>query len=451
MAAKRQFPQALESEEVVISGLLFYPPALFRVLDHLTDPEDFFSAPLGAIFAALLQLDQTGSVIDLVTVGQQMRQAGTLGTLKAYGGESYLLDLSCKAVTVENIGYHALQVRQAAEARRLMLAASSVVERGYLLGSEAGPATLEQYQDEAQAALFAACRQRAGVGPRPIPDIVCEAMHELHRAAASPADALPITTGYPSLDRNLAGLHQQELTLIAARPSMGKSALMGCIAVGAAKAGVPQLLFSLEMSAASLVVRLAAGEVHMDSNLLRGKPTVEALEQAKRGAGIVAELPIAIDDGGSLTLMELRARARRWRARHQGRAVIWVDYLQLIVPPPKVDSREQEISQISRGLKALAKELDVAVVALSQLNRSLEQRKDRRPLCSDLRESGSLEQDADTVLFVYRDEVYDRATKDRGVAEIIIGKQRSGPTRTVKLAYLPHCTRFEELATRRDA
>lgn len=402
--------------------------------------EHFYFPPLRAIFEAMVELDQQSKPIDIITVAEQMRKSETIGKLKAYNGEAYLAELANSVATIENITHHAKMVRDKATSRRLIDAGSKIVQRGYADELEAA-----EYSDEAERLVFEAADHASRENALSIAQLTPALVNTLERACETGGQVTPgIATGFGRFDSMTAGLVPSELTLIAARPSMGKSALMLGLAV---RCRVPALIFSLEMRKEDLGLRLIASEARVNLQRLRTCPLVEDMEVVRRELPWIMRLPIAIDDSGSLTLMEIRARARRWRARVRGPGIIFVDYLQLVhAPAGREQSREQEISTISRGLKALAKELEVPVVALCQLNRSVESRANKRPLTSDLRESGSLEQDADLICFVYRDEIYNKESKDKGVAEIIIGKQRNGPTGTVRLSYLGHHTRFENLA-----
>jgi replicative DNA helicase len=456
---RRVLPQNQEAEEAVVGGLLFSGRALNLVAEFL-QPEDFYHPALRAIYEAMLELDSQSRPIDLITVAEQMRKSDTLGKLKAYGGEAYLAELSSKVTTVENISHHGHLVRDKATARQLIEAASKILEKGYAEQSE-----VDKYLDEAQQVVFAISNRSIRQSYESVRKVLHTAIKALEQRYHRKEAITGVPTGYTKFDEMTAGLQPGDLIIIAARPSMGKTAfVMNCAQNAALDHGAPILIFSLEMSKESLIERVLCSEARVDSQRLRGgfletRDWINITKAASR----ISESSIWIDDSGSPTLMEIRAKCRRWRSdpaifksnTGQERApigMVVVDYLQLIQGRPmgKEQSREREISEISRGLKALAKELGVPVVALSQLNRSVEQRADKRPMASDLRESGAIEQDADLICFIYRDEVYNKETPDRGIAEIIIGKQRNGPTGTVRLAFLNQYTRFENLAEGRE-
>ncbi|MCS6912962.1 MAG: replicative DNA helicase [Myxococcales bacterium] len=452
---RRVLPHNLEAEEAVIGGILFSGRAL-NLVAELLEPSDFYHPALQAIFEAMLELDQQSRPIDIITVAEQMRTSDTLSKLRAYGGEAYLAQLASKIATVENIAHHARIVRDKSTARRLIMAASSIVDKGY-----AEYVDVDRYVDEAQQAVFEVASRSTRQSYEPVRKVLNTAIRALEQRFNRKEAITGVPSGYTRFDELTAGLQPGDLIIVAARPSMGKTAfVMNCAQNAALDHGIPVLIFSLEMSKESLIERVLCSEARVDSQRLRGgfletRDWINVTKAASR----ISEAPMWIDDSGAPTLMEIRAKCRRWRSdptvfRSTGPSLgmIVVDYLQLIQgrPQTKESSREREISEISRGLKALAKELSLPVVALSQLNRSVEQRADKRPLASDLRESGAIEQDADLICFIYRDEVYNKDSPDRGIAEIIIGKQRNGPTGTVRLAFQAQYTRFENLAEGRE-
>ncbi len=458
---RRILPQHLEAEEAVVGGVLFSGRAFVQVAE-LLQPGDFYDPVLRVIYEAMIELDAQSRAIDILTVAAQLKKADTLSKLTARGGEAYLVELSSKIATVENIAHHAHLVREKATARQLIEAASRIMDAGY-----AGRLDADQYVDQAQRAVFDVAVRGAGAGWQTARQVLhatlkaAETRYERARRGESVVTGVP--TRFGDFDVLTAGLQPEELIIIAGRPSMGKTAfVMNCAMNAAAgidgEPGFPVLVFSLEMGKQSLMERLICSEARVQSDRLRtGNLLDRDWVNIAASASRIAEAPLLIDDRGSPTLMEIRSKCRRWRADPQyfppgceTLGMVVIDYLQLIAGSGR-ESREREVSEISRGLKALAKELHLPVVALSQLSRECEKRNDKRPMASDLRESGQIEADADLICFVYRDEVYNKESPDRGIAEIIIGKQRNGPTDTVRLTFLREYTRFENLSTRAEA
>ncbi len=430
----------------------------------LVDASDFYDAKHEAIYGAMVELDQRSRPIDLITVAEEMRRSGSLAKLSAVGNEAYLAELANKIATVENIAQHARIVRSKATMRRLILAADTIMQKGYSDQIE-----VEEYIDQAQSAVFEIQSRSNRQSYEPVRRVLHGAIKALEARYHRKQAVTGVPTGYAVLDEMTAGLQPGELIIIAARPSMGKTAFVMNLCQNAAfdeqhgnalRRGVPVLIFSLEMSKESLIERVLCSEAHVESQKLRSG-FLESRDwiNITKAASRIAEAPMWIDDSGAPSLMEIRAKCRRWRSDPNvfpdglvQLGFVVIDYLQLVhgTPQGREHSREREISEISRGLKALAKELRVPVVALSQLNRSVEQRADKRPQLSDLRESGAIEQDADLISFIYRDEMYNKESPDKGIAEIIIGKQRNGPTGTARLAFLNQYTRFENLAEDRN-
>ena len=454
-ARARVLPHNIEAEESVIGGVLLSPKAFQQVVEHVA-VEDFYHPTLGAIFQAMIDLDEAGKPIDALTVAEQMRASDSFSRLRAFNGEAYLAELMNKVVTVENIAFHGRIVRGKATARRLIEAAQEIAARGM---GEYGD--VDEYIDSAERSIFEIAQRSQRSSYEPIRKILGVTIKAVEKRYDRKQAITGVPSGYPKLDAMTAGFQPGDLIIIAARPSMGKTSLvMNAVQNAAIMYGVPSLVFSLEMSKESLVERLLCSESQVDSTRLRGG----FLEQRDwinltKAASRISEAPIWIDDAGAPTLLEIRAKARRWRSdpnifkSPEQHGVMVIDYLQLIAGRPaggRDQNREREISEISRGLKALAKELRIPVIALSQLNRAVESRSDKRPQLSDLRESGAIEQDADLIAFIYRDEVYNKETEDKGVAEVIIGKQRNGPVGTVRLKFLNQYTRFEHLEEQRD-
>jgi replicative DNA helicase len=448
----------------VIGGILVHARKFNDVAEFLV-AEDFYHPALRAIYEAMIELDGASKPIDALTVVEQMRALETFEKLRAFNGADYLTELMAKVVTAENIAYHARIVRGKATARRLVEACREIAARGY---GEYGD--VDEYIDTAEREIFEIAQRSQRQSFEPIKTILYSTIKALEKRYEKKQAVTGVPTGFGKVDSMTAGLQPGDLIIIAARPSMGKTSLVMNMVLNAAmqkdnekgKHLFPALVFSLEMSKESLCERLLCSEARVDSMKLRGG-FLETKDWIRitTAAGKLAEAPILIDDSGAPTLLEIRAKARRWRADAnlfwggaEQMGVIIVDYLQLVQGrASRDDNRQREISEISRGLKALAKELRVPVIALSQLNRSLESRADKRPMLSDLRESGAIEQDADVIGFIYRDEVYSKdqcKEEDKGIAEFIIGKQRNGPTGTSRLAWVDRYTRFENLAENRE-
>jgi replicative DNA helicase len=435
-------PHDLDAERAVLGGILLDNVALSTAED-ITAAGDFYHPAHGLIFESIQALSARHEPVDVVTLSAELRSRERLNTI---GGVQYLGELTDTIPTIAHIETHARIVAELAAMRRMIEASHEIVARGYGERGQAG-----EFLDWAAARVYEISQKREKNAPVPFGTAIMEAFERLERTLDRGAAITGLETGFRDLDVLTAGMHGGQLIIIAARPAMGKTAIAMNVAVHAAMvAHRPVLVFSLEMPRIELTNRLLCGEARVDQSRLRTNllSTVDmtALTEA---ANKMHPLPLYVDDSGDLTLLELRARARRMK-QEKGLALIVIDYLQLMKfsREGKLESREQEVGSISRGLKALAKELDVPIVALSQLNRNPESRagKDKRPMLADLRESGSLEQDADVVMFIYRDEIYNKDTEDRGIAEIIVAKQRNGPTDTVRLRFIRELTRFENLA-----
>jgi len=451
-------PHSVEAEESCIGGILVHPKRFVDVAE-LVNPDDFYHPALRGIYEAMLALDHDQKPIDALTVAEQMRALETLDKLRAFNGTDYLTELMAKVVTVENIGYHARIVRGKATARRLVEACREIAAKGY---GEYGD--VETYVDEAERDFYAVTQRSLKTSFVKALPVLKATIHNLEERYTRKNAITGVPTGFTKLDQMTAGLQRTDFVVIASRPSMGKTSFVMNIAMNAAFVHkVPVLVFSLEMSKELLMERLLCSQGRIDSTKLRsGFLETRDWVQITKSAEEIASSPLFFDDQGSPTVMEIRAKARRWKSQNlppteQGDplGMVVIDYMQLIQgPPSKGDiNRQREISEISRALKALAKELKLPVVALSQLNRALESRADKRPMMSDLRESGAIEQDADVIAFIYRDEVYSKdecKEEDKGVAEIIIGKQRNGPTGMFRLAFLDTYTKFENLSERRN-
>ena len=438
-------PHSLEAERAVLGGLLLQNSAIDVALE-IVKADDFYSEANARIFETILELHRTSTPVDTVTLRDALARSHKL---QGIGGDEYLLSLTDTIPAVENIRAHAMIVREKALVRRLITAAHTVAAKGY-----ADYGNAQEFLDQAEKSIFDVASVQTRSTVERVRDVVIRAFEDLHALARSGERISGLRSGFNRLDGMTAGMHPGDLIIVAGRPGMGKTSFALNVGVNASHsrlgtdkaAGVA--VFSLEMPKDQLVKRMLASEARVDSSRIRtGQVHRDDWQSLAQAAGTLSDLPMFIDDTPGLTLMELRAKARRLMSEH-GLALIIIDYLQLMRSGTKNDSREQEISEISRSLKGLAKELGIPVIALSQLNRGVESRgnKDKRPQLSDLRESGAIEQDADTIMFVYRDEVYNRETLDAGIAEIIVGKQRAGPTGTVKVRFFNQYTRFDNLS-----
>jgi replicative DNA helicase len=431
-------PANLEAEQSVLGAILLRAEALDQVADLLT-PEDFYRSGHGHIFQAMLTLWNRGEPVDLVTVTAILKERGQL---EGVGGPVFLAALSEHVGTAANAAYYAKLVHEKAVLRRL-LACSQNITQACLSPVE----NVEQFLDQAEAEVFKVAESKIRLGFQPLNRLVLAEVETLeaiwHREQGR---ITGVPSGFPDLDKLTAGFQEGDLIIIAARPSMGKTALALNIAFNAAyDARVPVAFFSLEMSKEQLVRRLLSTVGEIDaSNLRRAFLTNDEWRKLQNAASFLMECPVYIDDAAASMVLEVRSKARRLKAEGKLGLVI-VDYLQLMRGVSNASGREQEISEISRSLKALAKELHVPVIALSQLSRKVEDRKPKIPELSDLRESGAIEQDADVIMFIYRDEVYNEASPEKGQARILLKKQRNGPTGEFKLAFRGLYTKFDSL------
>ncbi|MBX7149341.1 replicative DNA helicase [bacterium] len=431
-------PQNIEAEKAVLGAILIDHDSINKVSDLIT-PEAFYLDSHTKIFSAMLTLNEKSEPTDFLTVSNFLQSQGTL---ELVGGASYLSSLADSIPSSANVVSYARIIHDRSMVRRLIEASADIATKGY-----ENPDDAQMLIDSAEQIIFSLSENRARSGFANVKDIVIDSFKKIEELVENQKTITGVATGFNDLDNMTCGFQPGDLVIIAARPSMGKTAFALNIAEHAAiREGQPVAIYSLEMSKESLVTRMLCAEARLDSQKLRkGQLEERDWPNLTRAAGHLSEAKIFIDDTASPTVMEMRAKARRLKKEH-GVGLIIVDYLQLVRGSAGAQSREQEISEISRSLKALAKELKVPVIALSQLNRAVESRTNRRPQLSDLRESGAIEQDADVISFIYRDEVYNETTPDKGVAEIIIGKQRNGPTGTVRLAFINQSTRFENLA-----
>lgn len=433
-------PYSLEAEQSVLGTLLLENTAWDKVGDKLC-AQDFYSPANKAVFSCILDLLGRNQPADTLTVADALRSSGEL---EKVGGETYLYTLANTTPTVSNVVAYADIVREYALSRQLLAAAQKISDAVYHPQGRDGRTLL----DQAEQIIFRIAQQRLSTdsGPLPIGDILSQTTEKIDQLHRSSNALTGISTGFSDLDEMTSGLQEGELIVVAARPSMGKTAFSMNIAEHAAMhRTAPVLVFSMEMPSDMLAARMLSSLGRINQNKVRtGKLAEDDWPRITSAVGMLSNAPLFIDDSPALSPTDVRARARRL-AREQGGklGLIIVDYLQLMQAPQLKENRNAEISAISRSLKLLAREMAVPVIALSQLNRSLEQRTDKRPVMSDIRESGAIEQDADLILFIYRDEVYQPQTMEKGVAEIIIAKQRNGPIGKVKLTFLGEFTRFE--------
>lgn len=434
----RQAPQSLDAESSILGGILIDGEAINKVLEFL-EADHFYKKSHRVIYQSLLSLFSDSEPIDVVSVANRLSKQGKLDEI---GGAPYLGILAANTPSSANIGHYAQIVREKGIMRKLIDAGNEIIEKAY-----AGQSEVNDLLDGAEKVIFEIGNENNQGGFTALKDIVKISFKQIEQLYENKQHISGVATGFKDLDKITHGLQPADLIIVAGRPSMGKTSLALNMASNAAiQHKVPVAVFSLEMSKESLVSRMLCSEGMVDAGKVRGGFLRESdWPKLTRAAARLSEAPLFIDDTSESTIFEMRTKARRLKKEH-GLGLIIVDYLQLMRGSSgKMESREREISEISRGLKALAKELNIPVVALSQLNRSLESRQDKRPMPSDLRESGAIEQDADLISFVYRDEVYNPGTPDIGIAEIIIAKHRNGATGTVRVKFFKEYTRFDNL------
>lgn len=438
----RMPPQAVEVEQAVLGAMMLEQRAVGRAFEIL-DESCFYHGPHARIFEAIHALFEQGTAVDQLTLTEELKRRGQLDDV---GGVVYLAKLASEVATTANIHFHAQIVLERALSRKLIETASGIVEQAYAADED-----VQTLIDKAEQQLFMLSENQIGEGFEPLDKVMSDAFEHIERIHAQADAVLGVATGFANLNELTSGFQKGDLVILAARPSVGKTALALTLARHAAvEAGVGVAIFSLEMSKMQLAQRLLSAETKVDlhklrAGLLRDEDWMHLTQNIDR----LAQAPIYIDDTPGISVLEARAKARRLQ-REYGVGMVVIDYLQLMSGHSRAQSREQEISHISRSLKAMAKELDVPVLALSQLSRAVESRTDRRPQLSDLRESGSLEQDADVVMFIYRPEMYDLKSPDgdslEGFAEIIIGKQRNGPVGSVDLMWNKESATYEAMA-----
>ena len=436
-------PQNIEAEQALISSILIDNETIADIAEILA-AEDFYKPAHQKIFRATLGLHKSNDPVDLVTLTNRLRDSGELNDV---GGSVYLADIVDTAPLAVNARHYAEIVHNKATLRQLLSHGNDIVRRCLEHVDD-----IDETLDWAESGIYKVSERKIRPSVYAVEDLLEGRFQLIRERHKNKCLYTGIPSGFIDLDKLTSGFQKSDLIIIAARPSMGKTAFALNIACNAAvKSGVPTIVFSLEMSKEQLVMRLISTEARLNPyRLQHGYTSPEDWDKLKEVRGRLSGAPIFIDDASDTTVMKLRAKARRLKAEKKAGLII-VDYLQLMKPPRRTERRDLEIAEISRSLKGLAKDLDIPVVALSQLNRQLENREDKRPRLADLRESGSLEQDADVVIFIHRDEVYrkkeEKTVENHGIADIIVAKQRNGPTDSLRLAYIKEYTRFENLAS----
>ncbi|GAX89105.1 replicative DNA helicase [Effusibacillus lacus] len=430
-------PQNIEAEQAVLGAVLIEPDTLMTVTEILK-PEDFYRSSHQKIFESMIEVAERGEPVDIVTLTAHLQN---LGVIEEVGGVSYLATLANTVPTAANADYYAAIVKEKAVVRRLIRVATQIAASGY-----EGTDDVVGLIDDAERRIAELTNEKIARGFTPIKDILLATFERIEFLFSNKGGVTGVPTGYPDLDRITSGFQKSDLIIVAARPSVGKTAFSLNIAQNVAvRSKVPVAIFSLEMSKEQLVQRILCAEATIDAGKMRtGYLDDDDWPKLTMAVSTLAEAPIFIDDTPGITVADIRSKCRRLQQEH-GLGMILIDYLQLIQGRGKGDNRQQEISEISRTLKLIARELNVPVIALSQLSRSVEQRQDKRPMLSDLRESGSIEQDADIVAFLYRDDYYDPDSEKKNIIEILIAKQRNGPTGKVELVFLKNFNKFVSL------
>lgn len=441
--ADRLPPQNIEAEQAVL-GAIFLEPQALTVASEVLIPEDFYRAAHQKIFNVMLKLNDQGKAVDLITVTEELAAAKLL---EDTGGVSYLSELAGSVPTAANIEYYARIVEEKSLLRRLIRTATGIAQDGYTREDE-----VENLLGEAEKNILEVAQRKNAGAFHNIKDVLVRTYDNIEIMHNRKGDITGIATGFSELDRMTAGFQRNDLIIVGARPSVGKTAFALNIAQNVAtKTGENVAIFSLEMGAEQLVMRMLCAEGNIDAQRLRtGSLTDEDWGKLTMAMGSLSNAGIFIDDTPGVRISEIRSKCRRLKQEH-GLGMILIDYLQLILGSGRSgENRQQEVSEISRSLKQLARELQVPVIALSQLSRGVEQRQDKRPMMSDIRESGSIEQDADIVAFLYRDDYYDKESENKNIIEIIIAKQRNGPVGTVQLAFVKEYNKFVNLEKRYD-
>lgn len=434
---KRILPHDVEAEQSVIASMMLSRDAILKASGMLTG-DDFYNRQYGILFESIMELHDAGSSVDPVTLQDKLKEKDVPPEVSSM---EFVREIMDTLPTSANIEDYAKIVAAKATLRRLIRLNEEIANTCY-----AGRESLDYILDYTEKKVFQLVQKRNVEDFVPVRQIVMNAMDKIEMAARNKGNVTGIPTGFIDLDYRTAGMQPSDLILVAARPSMGKTAFeLNLAQYMAFKKNLTVALFSLEMSKEQLVNRLFSQESSVDAQKLRtGQLNDQEWERLIESAGVIGKSKLIIDDTPGITIAELRTKCRKYKLEHD-LSIVMIDYLQLMSGSGRTESRQQEISDISRSLKALARELNVPVIALSQLSRAVEQRPDHRPMLSDLRESGAIEQDADVVMFLYRDDYYNHDSPEKGVSEIIIAKQRNGPIGTVKLAWLPEYTRFANL------
>lgn len=434
---KRVMPHSIEAEQSVIGAMIMDREAIVVASEIVTE-EDFYSKQCGILFEAMVELNDEGKPVDLVTLQDKLKEKDVPPEVSSL---EYIRDLITAVPTSANIKYYANIVAEKALLRRLIKLNEEIANTCYV-----GKESLEVILEDTEKRVFNLVQRRNTEEFVPIRQVVMNAMDQIEKASRNKGSVTGIATGFMDLDYRTAGMQPSDLVLIAARPSMGKTAFVLNIAQHVAfKLDQTVAIFSLEMSKEQLVNRLFSLESKVDAQKLRtGNLSDSDWEKLIETAGVIGKSNLIIDDTPGISIADMRSKCRKYKLEHDLKIII-IDYLQLMSGSGKGDSRQQEISDISRSLKSLARELGVPVLALSQLSRAVEQRPDHRPMLSDLRESGAIEQDADVVMFIYRDDYYNKDTEKKGIAEIIVAKQRNGPIGTIELVWLPEYTKFANM------
>jgi replicative DNA helicase len=433
-------PHNLDAEESLLGAMLLSRDAIVAATEVGLSASDFYKPAHAHVFDAVTTLYASGQPADPITVADTLTRAGVL---EQVGGPAILLSLQAGTPATSNAARYARIIHEHALLRRLIGVAGEIAEMAYDL-----PDDVVEAVDRAESMVFDVAQHRVTDSTKPIRELLDATLDRLEMLFDKGDSITGLSTGFTGLDEITSGLQPSNLVIVGARPSMGKTSIsLGLAAHAALEVGRPVLFFSLEMSHLEITQRILSSEARVDSKLMRnGRLGPEDWSRVSHAMGRLADAPLYIDDNPQTTVMEIRAKARRLRSRLGDLGLVVVDYLQLMTGRTSAENRQVEVSEISRGLKILARELEVPVVALSQLSRQLEMRADKRPMLSDLRESGSLEQDADIVMFLYRDEVYNPESPDRGTAEILVSKHRSGPTGMDRVTFNNRFTRFDNLA-----
>jgi replicative DNA helicase len=433
-------PHNIEAEESLLGAMLLSRDAIVDAIEVKVEASDFYKPAYGHIYDAVVELYGQGEPVDPITLAEELRRKSLLDAL---GGKATLLQLQAATPSSANAGQYASIVAELALLRRLIAVAGEISEEAY-----SAPEDVAQTLDRAESLVFEVADRRVADSEVKIADSLHATLDQLEQLYGREDTLTGVPTGYTDVDNLLLGLQPSNLIVVAARPGMGKTAFaLGAAANVAVVEQRPVLFFSMEMGHLELTKRLLAAEARVDLRRLQtGNIPENEWSMISHAVGRLAAAPLFIDDNPHCTIMEMRAKARRMRAREGDLGLIVIDYLQLMSSPHRVESRQVEVSDFSRGLKILARELDTPVMALSQLNRQLEYRADKRPMLADLRETGSIEQDADVVMFVYRDEVYNPESEQQGMAEIIVAKHRNGPSGSERLAFFGSRTKFENMA-----